>query len=57
MILDEIAEKARVRAAESKKRISPDVMAEKAKQKAKRRQSRFVLKKHWQRMAFLLSAK
>ena len=35
MILDEIAEKARVRAAESKKRISPDVMAEKAKQKAK----------------------
>ena len=28
MILDEIAEKARVRAAESKKRISPDVMAE-----------------------------
>ena len=35
MILDEIAEKARVRVAESKKRISPDVMAEKAKQKAK----------------------
>ena len=29
MILDEIAEKARVRVAESKKRISPDVMAEK----------------------------
>ena len=56
MILDEIAEKARVRVAESKKRISPDVMAEKAKQKQKR-QSRFALKKHWQRMAFLLSAK
>lgn len=35
MILDEIAEKARVRVAESRKRISPDVMAEKAKQKAK----------------------
>ena len=35
MIMDEIAEKARVRVAESKKRISPDVMAEKAKQKAK----------------------
>ena len=35
MILDEIAEKARVRVAESKKRICPDVMAEKAKQKAK----------------------
>lgn len=35
MILDEIAEKARVRVAESKKRISPDMMAEKAKQKAK----------------------
>ena len=35
MILDEIAEKARVRVAESKKRISLDVMAEKAKQKAK----------------------
>lgn len=35
MILDEIAEKARVRVAESKKKISPDVMAEKAKQKAK----------------------
>ena len=35
MILDEIAENARVRVAESKKRISPDVMAEKAKQKAK----------------------
>ena len=35
MILDEIAEKARVRVAESKKRISPEVMAEKAKQKAK----------------------
>ena len=35
MILDELAEKARVRVAESRKRISPDVMAEKAKQKAK----------------------
>ena len=35
MILDEIAEKARVRATESKHTISPDVMAEKAKQKAK----------------------
>ena len=53
MILDEIAEKARVRAAESKKRISPDVK----RNKKQKRQSRFVLKKHWQRMAFLLSAK
>ena len=46
MILDEIAEKARVRVAESKKR-----------NKKQKRQSRFALKKHWQGMAFLLSAK
>lgn len=56
MILDEIAEKARVRVAESKKRISPDVMAEKAKQKAKATEP-FRFEKHWQGMAFLLSAK
>lgn len=35
MILDEIAKKAKVRVAESKKKISPDVMAERAREKAK----------------------
>ena len=36
MILDEIAEKARVRVAESKKRISPDVRKSETKSKSDR---------------------